>query len=125
MSDLYRQIILDHYKNPKNQRKILKPTVIKKGHNPLCGDHIEVHMRINKNELEDISFEGKGCALSIATSSILTEELKGKKIEDIKKMTREDVYALIGIDVTPARNKCVMLPLTTIKQALQEGERSE
>ncbi len=124
MSDLYRQIILDHYKNPKNQRKILNPTIIRKGHNPLCGDHIEIHMRIKNEELEDISFEGKGCALSIATSSILTEELKGKKIEDIKKMTREDVYALIGIDISPARNKCVMLPLTTIKQGLQEkGEK--
>ena len=125
MSDLYREIILEHYKNPQNKGKLLKPDIITEDENPLCGDQLEIHMRIKQDVLEDISFEGKGCALSIATSSILTEELKGKKIEDIKKMTREDVYALIGIDVTPARNKCVMLPLTTIKQALQEGERSE
>ena len=125
MSDLYREIILEHYKNPQNKGKLLKPDIITEDENPLCGDQLEIHMRIKQDVLEDISFEGKGCALSIATTSILSEEIKGKKLKDIQKLTRENIYALIGIDVTPARNKCVMLSLTTIKKGLAEYENKK
>lgn len=120
--DLYRQIILEHYKNPKNKGKMLVPDITIQDENPLCGDKLEIHLKIKENKLQDISFEGKGCALSIATASILTDEIKGKNLEDIKKLTREDIYAMLGIDVNPGRNKCVMLSLTTIKKGIFEFE---
>jgi nitrogen fixation NifU-like protein len=123
MSDLYRQIILEHYKNPQNKGKLLAPDVVIEDANPLCGDNLEVFLKIKDNKLADISFEGKGCALSIATASILSEEIKGKNISEINNLTREDVYALIGIDVSPARNKCVMLSLVAIKKGLFEFEK--
>ena len=123
MSDLYRQIILEHYKNPLNKGKLLMPDITVEDSNPLCGDHLEVFLKIKNNILQDISFEGKGCALSIATASILSEEIKGKSINEINNLTREDVYALLGIDVSPARNKCVMLSLVAIKKALFEFEK--
>ena len=125
MSDLYRQIILEHYKNPQNKGKLLAPDVVVEDANPLCGDHLEVFLKIKNDVLHDISFEGKGCALSIATASILSEEIKGKSISDINKLSREDVYALLGIDITPARNKCVMLSLTAIKKGLFEFEKDK
>ena len=125
MSDLYRQIILDHYKHPLNKGKLINPDVIIEESNPLCGDNIDMYLKIKNGELKDISFEGKGCALSIATTSILTEEIKGKKIEDIKKIGREEVYALLGIDVSPARTKCVMLSLATVKKGIFEYETKQ
>ncbi|MFP4567522.1 MAG: Fe-S cluster assembly sulfur transfer protein SufU [Candidatus Woesearchaeota archaeon] len=120
MSDLYREIIIEHYKNPQNKGKLLAPDVVVDDANPLCGDHLEVFLKIKNNILKDISFEGKGCALSIATASILSEEIKGKSIDEINNLSREDVYALLGIDVSPARNKCVMLSLTAIKKGIFE-----
>ena len=122
MSDLYRQIILDNYKNPSNKGKLLNPTVVIEDANPLCGDHLEVYLKIKEGLLKDISFEGKGCALSIATASILSEHIKGESIDKIKNLSREDIYALIGIDISPARNKCVMLSLSAIKKGIFEFE---
>ncbi|MCC7574516.1 SUF system NifU family Fe-S cluster assembly protein [Candidatus Woesearchaeota archaeon] len=123
MSDLYRQIILEHYKNPLNKGKLLNPTVTILDSNPLCGDNIELFLLIKNDVLKDISFEGKGCALSIASASILSEHVKNKNINEIKNMTREDVYALLGIDVSPARNKCVMLALSAIKKSIFNYEK--
>ena len=125
MSDLYRQIILDNYKNPSNKGKLLNPTVVIEDANPLCGDHLEVYLKIKEGLLKDISFEGKGCALSIASASILSQEVKNMAIEDIKKFSREDVYALLGIDISPGRNKCVMLSLTAIKKGIFEYEKNQ
>jgi nitrogen fixation protein NifU and related proteins len=122
MDDMYRQIIVEHYKNPLNKGKLLNPSVVVEDANPLCGDTIEVYLKIksdaNNDVLEDVSFEGKGCALSIATASLLFEEIKNKSLLDIKKLTREDVFALLGIDVSPARVKCVMLSLSAVKKAI-------
>jgi nitrogen fixation protein NifU and related proteins len=122
MSDLYRQMILDHYRNPLNKGQLLSPDVVIDDANPLCGDTLEVYLKINNNALKDISFVGKGCALSIATASILSEHIKGESIDKIKNLSREDIYALIGIDVSPARNKCVMLSLSAIKKGIFEFE---
>ncbi len=123
MSDLYRQIILDHFKNPLNKGKLLNPDVVVEDSNPLCGDHLEFFLKTGDGAIKDISFEGKGCALCIASASILSEDVKGKKIVDIKNMSREDVYSLLGIDISPARNKCVMLSLFTIKKGLELLEK--
>lgn len=125
MDDMYRQIIIDHYKNPQNKGKLLDANIEVDESNPLCGDHLEVFLKIKNDELKDISFEGKGCALSIATSSILTDEIKNKHINEIKKLTREDINIMLGIDVSPARTKCVMLSLATIKKGIFEYEKNK
>ncbi len=122
MSDLYRQLILDHYKHPQNKGRLLNPDIVVDGSNPLCGDDLELFLKIKDGALDDVSFEGKGCALSIATASILSEEVKNKSLDNIKNLTREDVYALLGLDISPARNKCVMLALSTIKKGILEYE---
>jgi len=128
MSDLYKKIILEHYKNPLNKGKLLSPDIIIEESNPLCGDHIEMffHFKkeINKKNitLTDVSFEGKGCALCIASTSLLSEQIKNKNINDIKSLKLEDVNALLGIDVSPARVKCIMLPLVIIKKGIFKFE---
>lgn len=122
IDSMYRQLILDHYKAPLNKGKLLSPDIFIEDSNPLCGDTICVSMNVKDNILKDILFEGKGCALSIATASILSEEIKGLSLDDIKKMSREDVFALLGIDVAPARVKCVMLALSSIKKGIFDFE---
>jgi len=121
--DMYKEIILENYRNPQNKGKLLKPDIVMEESNPLCGDNIEIYLKIENEMIKNVSFQGKGCALSIATISLLSEEIKNKKLKEIKKMNLEDINKLLGIDVNPGRIKCVLLPLTTIKKAIAEYEK--
>jgi len=122
MDELYREVLLDHYKNPHNKGIILKPHIHKDDHNPLCGDMIEIFIRLKGERIENITFEGKGCVISQASASILTEDLKGKTLKQVQDMTREDLLDLIGLQLTPTRVKCAMLPLSAIKKGIIEYE---
>ncbi|MFA6305151.1 MAG: SUF system NifU family Fe-S cluster assembly protein [Candidatus Gracilibacteria bacterium] len=127
MSDIYSEIILDHYKNPHNKGHLKNATHKAEEDNPLCGDRIKIYIKISDKKtctakatqiIEDISFEGEGCAISQAAASMLTEFLKGKKVAQAKKITPEQVYALLKIEISPTRSKCALLAAKTIKSAL-------
>jgi len=119
MSDIYSEIILDHYKHPHNRGHIKHDTHSAEGDNPLCGDNLKIYIKVSdKKIIEDISFEGEGCAISQASASMLTEFLKGKPVAQAKKITPEQIYDLLKIEISPARSKCALLALKTIKAAL-------
>jgi len=122
MDDLYREIILEHYKHPLNFGFLPKPTHRHEGLNPMCGDQIIIELSISENKkgdriIKDIRFQGVGCAISLASASILTEELKGKKIEYLKGFTKDAMVKLLGVSLTPARLKCALLALETAQKA--------
>jgi nitrogen fixation NifU-like protein len=122
MDEIYREELLEHYKHPQNYGKLIKPHIKKEDSNPLCGDMQEISTHLKNEKIHDIKFTGKGCAISIAAASMLTEHLKGKTLDEVKKMTREDMLDLIGLNLTPTRVKCAMLPLMTIKKGILEYE---
>jgi nitrogen fixation NifU-like protein len=119
MSDIYSEIILDHYKKPHNAGHIKHDTNHAEEDNPLCGDNIKIYIKVSdKKIIEDISFEGEGCAISQASASILTDFLKGKPVAQAKKITTEQMYDMLKIEISPARSKCALLALRTVKSAL-------
>ncbi len=123
MDDIYRENILDHYKNPRNFGKLNKPTGKCKLHNSACGDVISMEVKTESKSsggltIADIKFQGEGCAVSIASASLLTSFVKGKKVKDILTMGTEDILKLLGITLTPSRLKCALLPLETLQKTL-------
>jgi len=126
MSDaMYREQILEHYKHPLNQGKLEPADARHHDLNPLCGDEIEVFLKIEKKGkraedavIADIRFTGQGCAISTASASLLTDSVKGKTLDQIKALTRDDVFALLGVPVSAARVKCALLSLKAIKAAV-------
>ncbi len=114
-SDIYKDIILDYYRNPRNFGDLPNPDVRAKDSNPLCGDIIEMQLKITDGKVEDVRFKGKGCAISQASASMLTEVVKGKTLDEIKGMSKTDVLNLIGIDPGPTRIKCALLGLKVVK----------
>ena len=123
---MYREHILDHYKNPRNQGT-LKDALHSHEDNPLCGDEIDMYIEIKDNKIKNISFTSEGCAISQASASMLTEYVKGKDIEKIAALSRESMQELLGIDVTAMRVKCMMLPLKAVKMIVfrQMGKQKE
>jgi nitrogen fixation NifU-like protein len=117
MDDMYRDYILDHYKNPRNAGELKDATHHYHDSNPLCGDEMTMYLRIGDGHVDDVSFVGKGCAISQASASILTEEVKGKTLEEVKAIDRDHVLANLGIPISPARVKCALLGLKALKGA--------
>ena len=145
LKELYQEIILDHGKNPRNLRKTENFNKDAKGHNPLCGDKVHVYLKLNENKkLEDISFEGQGCAISMASASIMTDLLKGKEEKDVKeivydflemikekdeiktKLLKEDektkLMCLSGVKQYPMRVKCATLSWHTLTSAIDKSQ---
>lgn len=116
--DIYREEILEHWQNPQNFGEMKKADVVIDQINPLCGDKVRFYFRIKKGKIDDVSFTGNGCAISVAASSILSGILKGKSVEAVKKITGEDVLAMIGgkKNFPPARLKCAFLALEAVKK---------
>lgn len=116
MDDLYREVIIERYKNPA-YRGTLEPADISfEDENPLCGDHIRVDLRVDENGIvKEAAFSGHGCAISQASADLLLESIIGKSIEEIKQMGKEDVLDLLGIELGPVRLKCALLPLKVVK----------
>jgi nitrogen fixation NifU-like protein len=114
-SDIYKDIILDYYRNPRNFGDLPNPDVRAKDSNPLCGDIIEMQLKINDGKIEDVRFKGKGCAISQASASMLTEAIKGKTLDEVKAMGKTDILDLLGIDPGPTRIKCALLSLKVVK----------
>ena len=117
-SDFYRELILDYYRNPRNFGKLDPHDIDAKDLNPLCGDEVEMQIRVSpdKEKIEEIRFIGKGCAISQASASMLTEMAKGKPLEWVKGLSRDDILKMLGTsDLGPARIKCAMLSVKVLK----------
>ncbi len=111
----YREYILDHYKNPRNYGRLEHPDITHEEDNPLCGDVVGMDFKIKDGVIEDIRFHGRGCAISQASASLLTERLKGVALDQAKKIDKNDVLGELGIQISPARIKCALLPLKVLK----------
>jgi nitrogen fixation NifU-like protein len=115
---IYREIIMDHSKNPRNKRVLDPADFSYEDVNPLCGDEIRIDVRVKDDHIDEIAFSGRGCAVSQASASILTEMVDGMSIEEVKEITRDDLLEEIGIPVSPARLKCALLSLKVLKAGL-------
>ncbi len=127
-SDMYRQQILDHYRNPRNYGELEDPTFTHIGENTSCGDEIEVFVSLDdEGRVEAVSFTGDGCAISQAAASMLSEEVRGMTLEDLYDLDRDDVLDLLGVEVTPMRLKCAVLAEKVLQDGarIHEGEKSD
>ena len=136
LRELYQEMILDHNRHPRNRGKIAEATGYAEGHNPLCGDNIQVYLHTNNGLVESVSFEGSGCAISTASASMMTEAVKGKTLEQVEAIFKEfqsmvtetgeaeehpdlgDLEVLSGVREHPVRIKCATLPWHTLKAAI-------
>ncbi|HLY44875.1 MAG TPA: SUF system NifU family Fe-S cluster assembly protein [Stellaceae bacterium] len=147
LRELYQDIILDHGRHPRNFHALEHPTHLARGHNPLCGDRVTVYLAIEGDRIADVSFEGRGCAISTAAASLMTEVLKGKTLaeaqalfaqfhatvtgappEDVPEALREDaerLEPLTGVKAYPARVKCATLPWHAFEAALKSGRAGD
>ncbi|MCE9647476.1 MAG: SUF system NifU family Fe-S cluster assembly protein [Chloroflexi bacterium] len=115
MDDLYREVIIEHYKNPAYRGKLDPHDISFADNNPLCGDHIQIDLRIDSGVVSDARFDGHGCAISQASADLLLESIIGKPLEEVKKLNKESVLELLGIDLGPVRLKCALLSLKVLK----------
>src|SRR6266699_3544081 len=121
---MYREVILDHYKNPRRHGAIADADAHAEGQNPLCGDEVSIFVRFGDDgdTIDEIGFEGRGCAISQAATSMLTEMVKCRKASEVAELPKEDLLEEIGIPLTPIRLKCAILGLWTLKVALHKGK---
>jgi nitrogen fixation NifU-like protein len=127
MDDLYREVIIEHYKNPSYRGHLDPHNITFADNNPLCGDHIEVTLRTDdKGIVSDARFDGHGCAISQASADLLIESIIGKSLEDVKKLNKQDILDLLGIELGPVRLKCALLSLKVLKAGVYGlGESSD
>ncbi len=127
MDDLYREVIIEHYKNPSYRGHLDPHDFSFEDSNPLCGDHIQIDLRVDKdNKVSDARFEGHGCAISQASADLLLESIIGKSIDDVKQMGKQDILDMLGIDLGPVRLKCALLSLKVLKAGVYGlGEASD
>jgi len=115
---VYKEVILDHYRHPRNYGDLPSANARAKDSNVLCGDTIEMELRLKGNTVDDIRFRGQGCAISLASASMLTELSKGKSISEIKKLGKKDIIRLLGADPGSTRIECALLGLKVLKMAI-------
>jgi nitrogen fixation NifU-like protein len=120
MDDLYRDYILEHYRRPHNFGVLESPTASFEGSNPLCGDRITMQLTVEDGVVTDIGFTGRGCAISQASASLLTDEIKGKAVDEVAGFGASDLLELLGIEISPARLKCAMLSFDSLQHLLDE-----
>ena len=117
MDALYRDNILDHYKHPRNFGELDPRDLEWHDHNPLCGDELGVHMRIEDGRVAELRFHGQGCAISQAAASIASEELVGMEVDEVPRLSADWILELLGIDISPTRRKCALLSLKVMRGA--------
>jgi nitrogen fixation protein NifU and related proteins len=124
LEQMYREVILDHYKNPRGHGALEDADVHAEGQNPLCGDEVTIYVRFGEDgeTIDDVGFEGRGCAISQAATSMLTELVKGRKASEIAELPKDELLEEIGIPLTPIRLKCAILGLGVLKVALHRSK---
>ena len=116
MDDLYREVIIEHYKNPAYRGHLDPHDISFEDNNPLCGDHIEIDLRVDENGMvTDARFDGHGCAISQASADLLVESIIGKSLEEVKQLNKQNILDLLGIELGPVRLKCALLSLKVLK----------
>lgn len=126
-SEMYAEIVLDYYRNPREFGEVTNANAFAQDVNPSCGDKIKFTAKIKDNKVEEIKFSGEGCAISIAASSMLAEQMKGKTVDKIKNLKKEDILEMLNIPVSPMRLKCALLGMKVLKVATYQylGEKIE
>jgi nitrogen fixation NifU-like protein len=121
---LYREVILDHYKNPRGHGLIQDADAEAEGQNPLCGDEVSIYVAFGEDgdTIDEVKFSGRGCAISQAATSMLTELVQGRSAQEVAALPREELLDEIGIPLTPVRLKCALLGLSTLKLALHKAK---
>jgi nitrogen fixation protein NifU and related proteins len=137
LDDLYKDVILDHYQHPRNRGQLENPDVATRGHNPLCGDEVILGVKLSGDRIDDIAFGGRGCSISQASASMMTEGVKGRPIDEARALMagfremmtgsgatdglgeNEDMAALQGVKRFPVRVKCALLPWTALEEVIQ------
>ena len=124
LESLYREVILDHYKNPRGHGVIEDADAEAEGQNPLCGDEVSIYVAFGDDgeTIDEVKFSGRGCAISQAATSMLMEMTKGRTAEQVAGLDKDELLAEIGVPLTPVRLKCAMLGLTTLKVALHKAK---
>jgi nitrogen fixation NifU-like protein len=124
LESLYREVILDHYKNPRGHGVIEDPDAEAEGQNPLCGDEVSIYVAFGDDgeTIDEVKFSGRGCAISQAATSMLMEMTKGRTADQVASLDKDELLAEIGVPLTPVRLKCAMLGLTTLKVALHKAK---
>ncbi len=123
--DLYAENIIDHFNTPRNQGEVKNPDIKQKGLNPFCGDEVQITVKLTrKKDIEEIKFDGRGCSISQASASMLTEVVKGKSLDQVKKLTKEDILDLLSIPIGPVRMKCALLGLDTLQEGIKLYEHA-
>lgn len=142
LDELYRDIIMDHYRYPRGRKEVADADVVNSGQNPVCGDQIKISIKVSEGKVEDIGVDCMGCAISVASGSMLAETIKGKKLDEVKKIARtikailkgeptvEDIEigeweALSGVKNFPVRVKCALLSWTTLVDGIEALEKNE
>ncbi|HXF86078.1 MAG TPA: SUF system NifU family Fe-S cluster assembly protein [Anaerolineales bacterium] len=126
MNDLYREIIIEHYKNPSYRGRLDPHDIYFADNNPLCGDHIEITIQTEEGKVKDARFDGHGCAISQASADLLIESIIGKSLEEVKQLSKQDILDMLGIDLGPVRLKCALLSLKVLKAGVYGlGEASD
>ncbi len=118
MSMDYREYILEHYRNPRNYGKLEQPDIHAEDSNPLCGDQLGIDLQVEDDHISAVRFQGRGCAISQAAASMLSEMIEGKTVQEVIALGTEDVLDALGIDISPARTKCAFLSLRVLHRGL-------
>jgi nitrogen fixation NifU-like protein len=121
LDSLYREVILDHYKNPRGHGVIDSADAEAEGQNPLCGDEVSIAVAFDGDTIADVKFQGRGCAISQAATSMLMDMVKGRTAQEVASMSRDELLDEVGIPLTPVRLKCALLGLGVLKLALHKG----
>jgi nitrogen fixation NifU-like protein len=127
MDDLYREVIIEHYKNPSFRGRLDPHDISFEDNNPLCGDHIVIDLRVDeRGAVADARFDGHGCAISQASADLLVESIIGKPLDEVKQLNKQHVLDMLGIDLGPVRLKCALLSLKVLKAGVYGlGEATE
>jgi nitrogen fixation NifU-like protein len=127
MDDLYREVIIDRYKNPQFRGELDPHDISFEDDNPLCGDHIRIDLRVDENDrVKEAAFTGHGCAISQASADLLLESIQGKTLDEVKQLTKDHILEMLGLDLGPVRLKCALLSLKVLKAGVYGlGESSD
>lgn len=127
MDDLYREVIIDRYKNPLYRGSLQPHDIAFEDDNPLCGDHIRVELRVGQDgRVSEAAFDGHGCAISQASADLLMESIQGKTLDEVKELTKDDLLGMLGLELGPVRLKCALLSLKVLKAGVYGlGEASD